>query len=149
DLVKTEPSNASVFAARGILLEGQGKTEEAKESYTQALRADPNSFGAANNLAYILAEQGTDLTTALGYAQSARKVQPESPIIADTLGWVYYKMGNYVLAREQVKFAISKEPDNGIFQYHLGLIYKATKEFGEAKAALNKAANSPKDFKEK
>ena len=97
----------------------------------------------------MLAEEGRDLDTALGYAQSARKKQPESPNIADTLGWVYYKMGNIVLAREQVQFAVSKQPDNGAFLYHLAMIYKENKQLPEAQSVLKKALNSTKEFKEK
>jgi hypothetical protein len=37
----------------------------------------------------------------------------------------------------------------GVFQYHLGIIYKQNKQNPEAQAALKKAAASPKDFKEK
>jgi tetratricopeptide (TPR) repeat protein len=152
-LAKNNPSNANeAYAVKGYLLEQQGKTDEAKQNYGQALKAekaDLSYVGAANNLAYMMAEEGRDLNTALGYAQTARKNQPENEQIADTLGWVYYKMGSYTLAREQLKFAVSKEPDNAVFQYHLGLIYKQTKQIPEAESALKKAANSPRDVKEK
>ena len=148
ELAKKNP-HSNAYTVKGLLLDGQGKIDEAKENYTLALKTNPNDWGAANNLAYILAEEGRDLNAALGYAQSARKNQPENPGIADTLGWVYYKLGNYVLAREQLRFALGKEPDNGIYQYHLGMIYKQLKQLSEAEAALRKAAGSPKDFKEK
>ena len=96
-----------------------------------------------------MAEQGRDLDTALGWAQMARKKQPENPENADTLGWVQYKLGRYILARDQLQFAVSKEPDNPAFQYHLAMIYKETKQIGEAQAALRKAISSPKDSREK
>jgi len=150
ELAKKQPSNAaSTYVVKGLVLQQQGKIEEAKENYTQALKADPNQALAANNLAYLLAEEGKDLNSALGWAQSARKNLPDNPNIADTLGWVYYKMGNYVLARDQVRFAASKQPDNADFQYHLGMVYKQTKQMSEAQAALKKAVSGSKDSKEK
>jgi tetratricopeptide (TPR) repeat protein len=149
DIIKRDPKNTSAYGVKAQLYESQGKLEEAKQYYIEALKVNPNFDGAANNLAYILAEQGTDLNSALGYAQKARKDQPEDPEIADTLGWVYYKTGNYVLAQEQMRFAISKQPDNGGFQYHLAMVYKQLKRTSEAEAALKKAVNSPKDFKDK
>jgi Flp pilus assembly protein TadD len=79
----------------------------------------------------------------------ARRKQPENPAIADTLGWVYYKMGNYVLARNQLLFAAAKDPAKPQFQYHLGMIYKGNKQTEEARAALTKAANSTATFAEK
>ena len=79
----------------------------------------------------------------------ARRKQPENPNTADTLGWVYYKLGNYLLAREQAQFAVSKQPNDMVAQYHLGMIYKANKQLTEAQTALRKAATSTTDFKEK
>jgi len=148
-LIQQNPSNAGAYTVKGMIYEQQGKIEDAKQNYVQALKADPNFETAGNNLAFILAEQGKDLNIALGWAQMARKKQPESPGIADTLGWVYYKLGNYLLARDQLQFAVGKQPDNGVFQYHLAMIYKGNKQFPEAQTALRKALNSPKDFKEK
>jgi predicted Zn-dependent protease len=149
DLIKKSPSNASAYGTKGILLETQGKTAEAQQCYSEAIRLDPDFFAAGNNLAYILAEEGRELDTALNLAQNARRRQPENPNIADTLGWVYYKRGNLVLARDQLQFAVSKEPDNPVLQYHLGMIYKENKQMKEAEAALKKAVSSPQNFKEK
>src|SRR5262249_8685695 len=140
---------ASAYATKGLIYESQGKINDAKKNYDQALKIDPNYDPAANNLAYILAEEGTDLSTALGWAQMARKKQPDSPNTADTFGWVYYKLGNQVLARDQLRFAVSKQPDNAVYQYHLAMIYKETKQLSEAKNALKKALSSPTVFKEK
>jgi len=53
------------------------------------------------------------------------------------------------LASDQLKFAVSKEPDNPLFLYHLAMIYKETKQINEAQSALKKALASPRDFKEK
>jgi len=148
-LIKKVPTSVTAYGTKGMLYESEGKVAEAKESYGQALKINPNYEPAANNLAYLLAEEGRDLQTALSLSQNARKRQPQSPNIADTLGWIYYKLGNNVLAREQVQFAVSKDPGNPIMQYHLGMIYKANKQFKDAQAALKKAVDSSKAFKEK
>ena len=148
DMIKKNPRDSNTYAVKGSVYQRQGKIEEAEASYTEALKIDPYSDVAANNLAYILAEQGRDLQSALGYAQMARKKRPESPITADTLGWVYYKLGNYVLAREQARFAVSKQPGNSAFLYHLGLSYKGNHQIHDAIETLKKAASGP-DSKEK
>ena len=148
-LIKKNPTNASMLGTKGAIFESQGKRQEAKDAYAEALKVNPNFEPAANNLAYILAEDGTDLEKALGYAQTARQKQPDNPSIADTLGWTYYKLGNFVLARAQLEFAISKEPENAVFQYHLGMIYKANNQTSQAQIALKKAASGPKEYKEK
>ncbi len=149
DVIKRNPSNANAIGVKAQVYQSQGRIDEAKDSYMQALKVDPNFEAAANNLAWLLAEGGTDLNTALNWAQLARKKQPENAEMADTLGWVYYKLGNYVLARDQVKFALSKQPDNASFLYHLGMIYKGNRQFAEAQGAFKKAASSKKEVKEK
>jgi tetratricopeptide (TPR) repeat protein len=148
-LAKKDPKNGEVYAIKGYIFESQGKLKEAEENYLLALNVDPNNDLAANNLAYLLAEAGRDLQTALRYAQGVRKRHPEDPPVADTLGWVYYKLGNLVLAKEQAEFATSKLPDHGVFQYHLGVIYRAANDRTRAKTAFEKAVASKENFKEK
>jgi len=147
--LKKNPSDSGTLAMRGTVYEAQGKVQEARQDYERALQANPNQDTAANNLAYMLAEEGHDLDAALKWAQGIRNRHPDSPGIADTLGWVYYKLGRSVLARDSVQFAASKQPDNPLYQYHLGAIYKANNQPAEAETALKKAIASPKDFKEK
>ena len=147
--IKLDPTQPRAFYLRGVILENMGELTEAKESYTQALNLDPDLETAANNLAYILANEGRDLEVALNWARVARRRQPDNPSTADTLGWVYYKLGSYVLARNQLQLAVSKQPDNGVYQYHLGMAFRHTAQLREAEAALKKAVASPMDFKEK
>jgi tetratricopeptide (TPR) repeat protein len=149
EVIEKTPTNANAYATRGMVYESQGKPEDAKTNYRRALELDPNSDVAANNLAYMLAEEGKELEAALGWAQAVKRRHPDSSAVADTLGWVYYKFGNYALARDQMQFALSKDPENPTFQYHIGMVYKALKQTREAADALRKASNSPKDFKEK
>src|SRR5262249_19111464 len=141
--------DASVYAMKGVLYELQGSSVEAEHNYVLALQRDPATDLAANNLAFRLAEDGRDLSSALGYAQGARKHHPEDANIADTLAWVYYKMGTFRLAKESAEFAVSKEPRNGEFLYHLGLIYKATDQLKDAERALKTAVASPVAFRER
>ncbi len=141
-ILERNPSDSKAYALRGALLERQGKIEEAKQSYAAALTIQPDSVVAANNLAYILADEGNDLQTALKYAQLVRQKSRESPGAADTLGWVYYKLGNFPDARNELEFAVAKEPDNADFQYHLGMIYKKTGQNEKAREALQKAGKA-------
>ena len=133
----------------GAIYEKLGNMEEAKVSFNQALNVNPNYEDAANELAYILADEGRELESALAWARLARKKQPENPAMADTLGWVYYKVGNHVLARDQLEFAVSKQPENPTFLYHLAMIYKETKQINKAQSALKKAIAGRTDFKER
>ena len=147
--IQQNPSNSGAISARGNLYLMQGKTDDAIKDFQKAVQLDPNQDIAANNLAYLLADQGRDLDNALKYAQGVRSRHSEDPNAADTLGWVYYKVGRLILARDAVQFAVSKQPNNPLFEYHLGAIYKANNQRAEAEAALKKALASPQEFKER
>ena len=49
---------------------------------------------ALNNLAYALAVRKGELREALPLAERARTLAPQSGLIADTLGWIYFMSGN-------------------------------------------------------
>jgi len=149
DRIQQNPSNSGAISARGNVYLMQGKTDDAIKDFQKAVQLDPNQDIAANNLAYLLADQGRDLDNALKYAQGVRSRHSEDPNAADTLGWVYYKVGRLILARDAVQFAVSKQPNNPLFEYHLGAIYKANNQRAEAEAALKKALASPQEFKER
>jgi tetratricopeptide (TPR) repeat protein len=148
-LIKKNPTNASAHAIKGLIYQGMGNIEEAKQCYMDALSVNPDYDTAANNLAYILSEEGTDLNSALNWAKLARSRQAENPHAADTLGWIYYKLHDFTNARTALQFAVSRQPDNPLFQYHLGMILKSNTQIPEAVSALRKAVTSATAFKEK
>jgi predicted Zn-dependent protease len=149
ELLKKNPFNASLYTAKGVVSENQGKIDSAKENYSQALKIDPNQALPANSLAYFLAEEGRELETALQLAQTARRAEPDNPNYADTLGWVQHKLGRNVLARDQLQFAVSKQPDHPLYQYHLAMVYLEINQREQAQAALKRALSSSKNFKER
>ncbi len=53
-------------------------------------------------LASVMLQSGGNLDVALSLAQTARRGMPDSPNVADTLGWIYYQKGAY---RSAVDFA--------------------------------------------
>jgi tetratricopeptide (TPR) repeat protein len=149
ELLKKNPYEAGAYGIKGYIYQVQGKQEEAIKNYKEALKLNPNLPSAANNLAYLMAEQGRDLEVALKWAQTARKLDPYNPDNADTLGWIYYKFGNYVLAQNQLVFAASRKSNDPVIQYHLGMAYWKTKKGDEAKNALRKSLSLKREFKEK
>jgi tetratricopeptide (TPR) repeat protein len=142
-LAEKHPAKNVVYAMKGSLQSSRGDSPGAEQSYKAALALDPQTDVAANNLAYLLADEGRDLTTALQMAQDVKSRHPEDPTIADTLGWIYFKLDLIPQAKTQAEFAVSKRPENGEAQYHLGEIYRKNSEFAKAEAAFKKAVSSP------
>jgi len=113
------------------------------ERYEAAIKIDPNLAEAKNNLAYILAERGTNLDRALDLAQDAKTLLPNNASVSDTLGWVLYKRGVPGAAISYLKEAeaATNERDSSLGQvrYHLALAYEANGDKEEAMTALERS----------
>lgn len=123
----------------GTLFQGQARMEEAQKHYRAALRIDGEFAPAANNLAYLLADEGQELGEALQLAQTAKRRLPDDPYVMDTLGWVYYKRGLYDSAIAEFSASLEKMPDNATVQYHLGMALHQKGDAERARAALERA----------
>jgi Flp pilus assembly protein TadD len=123
----------------GILLEAQRQPAEARKAYERVLDLDARAPVAANNLAYMYAEEGANLDVALNLAQTAKSGRPDDPDVNDTLGWVFYKRNLPALAREPLEQAVKTNPKHALYQYHLGLVYARLGETSSARAALEQA----------
>ena len=135
----THPGDAQAHAILGTLQQGQGDTDKATASYKKALSIQPEQPIAANNLAYLMIESGQNSDVALSYAQTARRVLPNSPGTADTLAWVYYAKGTYSSARDLLEEAAKQAPDDASIQYHLGMTYRKLADTSNAEIHLKKA----------
>ena len=133
-----------------FLFEQSGQPEKARAVYEKALAADPFRWAAANNLAFLLADNpaatAADLDRALELAKQAEQQRPEDPVVLDTLGWVHYKRGDMETARTMLTSAVEKAPDNGALNYHLGQLLYESNQLVEAREKLEAAMADDKDF---
>jgi tetratricopeptide (TPR) repeat protein len=146
NLTKTQPDNPSAYMLIGAVQQARGDFGAAKASYERALELNPRFGAAANNLAYILAEEGGSEDRALQLAQTAKEELPEDPRVSDTLGWVLYKRGVYERALRLINEAAEKLSEDPDVQYHLGMAHYRLGNRTEAKAALARAVGLKHDF---
>ncbi|MCC2624224.1 MAG: hypothetical protein K0R14_97 [Burkholderiales bacterium] len=102
-------------------------TQEAIKLYKKYIKTDPKNALAYNDLAFTYVDQGNDISQAYINARKAFELKPNDASILDTLGWVYYRQGNYNMALKYVKESIEKgyDPDSA---QHLKTIYTAQKQ---------------------
>jgi putative PEP-CTERM system TPR-repeat lipoprotein len=149
-LSKERPALSSPHTVRGMILQGQNKRPDAKAAYRKALALEPGAPVAANNLAWMMAEDNENIDEALQLAQAARAKAPESAEIADTLGWIFIKKGQSQSAIGPLKDAVQRDPGNGSYQYHLGFAYAKHGDTKLARATLEKALKlAPADIQSK
>ena len=103
---------AQVYTMLGILEDGRGNTAEAEHAYRKALEIAPDMPIAANNLAWLLAENQGNLDEALQLATGAVAKNQSVAVFYDTLGWVYLKKGLARPAVEQLKKAVALDEAN-------------------------------------
>jgi tetratricopeptide (TPR) repeat protein len=126
--LKDNPREAAYYVLLGQLLQSRRDWNGATEAYQKALAITPQNPLASNDLASVMLQSGGNLDVALSLAQTARRGMPDSPSVADTLGWIYYQKGAYRLAVDSLREALklgqeSNSPDNCSVHYHLGMAY--------------------------
>ena len=129
--LKDNPRQPGLNVLMGDLYESKSNWKSAEDAYQKALAINSQNPVASNDLARVMLQRGENLDLALSLAQNARTGLPNSPGVADTLGWIYYRKGVYPLAITYLKEALdqqekNKTPDNPDFDYHLGWAYEKT-----------------------
>jgi len=138
-LAARQPKSVAVNTVVGVLLQMQNRTSEAQTKFEQVVQMDPRAAVAANNLAWIDAEQGGNLDVALQLAQRAKAKLPNQPEVNDTLGWVYQKKGLSSMAVGPLEQAVRSDPNNGSYLYHLGAAYAGSGDAARARSTLDRA----------
>jgi tetratricopeptide (TPR) repeat protein len=138
-MVKRNPSDVGPRTMAAMLLESQGRRDEARTAYEATVTDPANAPVAANNLAFIYAEQGTNLDVALQLATSAKQRLPNDPNVDDTIGWIYYKKDLPSLAVGPLQDSLRRRPDVAEVVYHLGMTYAKLGDKVKARAALERA----------
>ncbi|MGH9619752.1 MAG: tetratricopeptide repeat protein, partial [Bryobacteraceae bacterium] len=111
----------------------------AAAAYGKVLGIDPQNTVALNNLAFINAEENSNLDQAQSYAEKAKQRAPNSPGISDTLGYVYYRKNLNAEALQLFQKIVKQEPQNPIFRLHLAMALLKKGDKQDAKAQAEKA----------
>ncbi|HMF92079.1 MAG TPA: tetratricopeptide repeat protein [Candidatus Angelobacter sp.] len=127
DKLATRPEEKEyVQYFRGALYERQKKYDLAEQAFRQVLQQDPNNSTTLNYLGYMLADHNMRLEEALGMIKRAVELEPQNGAFLDSLGWVYFKLGNFDQAEENLRRAAEKTPNDATIQDHLGELYAKT-----------------------
>jgi len=133
------PDNATVIGAIGNAYLARGDMKAAQQAFEKANALAPHDPLLQNNLAWVYAMQGQNLDVALSLAQQAKQALPEQVSINDTLGWIQYKKGNYIIAVGLLSEVVEKMPQSSEYRYHLGMALSAAGQKDRAKEELRKA----------
>ena len=141
-----EPKNSEALMLVASVYDQMKDYSKARDTYEKLLALDPNSATALNNLADLYTEQLNQLDKAYELAQKARTLEPSDGSIADTLGWVLYKRGDYQQALPLLRESAEKIPDDPAVQFHLGMANYMMGQTDAARSALEQATHATADF---
>lgn len=121
-----------LFFARGAAYERNGQFDKAESDLKMALELDPANAQIMNYLGYMWVENGRNMPEALNLLKKAHLLEPRDSAITDSLGWSYYKNGDYEAAVQYLEAAAEGDPESPEIMDHLGDAYLKTGEKEEA-----------------
>ncbi|WP_394787346.1 tetratricopeptide repeat protein [Rhodoferax sp.] len=117
--IAKKPQDSDLLYDQAMLAEKLNKMDEMERLLRQLIALKPDYHHAYNALGYSLAERNMRLPEARELIRKALEFVPNDPFIADSLGWVEFRMGNQDEALRVLDGAFKAKPDAEIAA-HLG-----------------------------
>jgi tetratricopeptide (TPR) repeat protein len=117
---KPERPHWLVFYFRGICYERAKQWSMAEADLQEALKLYPDQPHVLNYLGYSWVDQGINLDEGMRMIRRAVEQRPDDGYIVDSLGWAYYRVGNYDEAVKNLERAVELKPDDPTINDHLG-----------------------------
>ena len=108
---------------RAVDLQESGRWPDAERDLRAAMTLHPDEPELLNFLGYSWIDRGEHLAEALGMVKKAVDLNPRSGAIVDSLGWAYFRLGDYTSAVRHLETAVGLEPADPDVNDHLGDAY--------------------------
>ena len=122
-IAQPEKANWVLFYFRGICLERSHQWPKSEADLKKALELFPEQPHVLNYLGYSWVDQGVNLDQGMDMIKRAVQQRPDDGYIVDSLGWAYFRIGNYEEAVKQLERAIELKPEDPTINDHLGDAY--------------------------
>src|SRR5215475_13955888 len=118
-----DKGNSVYYYYRGICEERSKQWPKAEADMRKALELQPDQPHVLNYLGYSWIDQGVNLDEGMKMIKRAVEQRPDDGYIVDSLGWAYYRIGNYDEAVKNLERAIDLKPEDPTINDHLGDAY--------------------------
>ncbi|MGJ7508326.1 tetratricopeptide repeat protein [Variovorax sp. GT1P44] len=119
------PTDTDLIYDQAMVAEKLNRLDEMERLLRRLIELKPDNQNAYNALGYSFADRKVRLEEARTLIQKAVQLAPDDPFIADSLGWVEYRLGNTGDAMRILEDAYKRRPDPEIGA-HLGEVLWAT-----------------------
>ena len=113
------PQSFSLLYGRAMVHESEGQLGAMEDDLRSILAQDPDHTATLNALGYTLTNHTQRYEEAADLIERALALSPRDPAILDSLGWVYYKLGQYSESEALLREAHTAFPDPEVAA-HLG-----------------------------
>ncbi len=128
-----------MFYFRGIARERTENWPDAEADFLKALDLEPEQPFVMNYLAYSWIEKKLHLDRAKGMLVRAVELRPDDGYIVDSLGWVYFRLGEYRKGVMFLERAVELRPQDPVINDHLGDAYWRVGRHQEARFQWRRA----------
>jgi Flp pilus assembly protein TadD len=112
-----------IYYFRGICNERSKQWPNAEADFKKALQLSPDQPLVLNYLGYSWIDQGVNLDDGMRMIERAVEQRADDGYIVDSLGWAYYRLGNYDEAVKNLEHAVELKPEDPTINDHLGDAY--------------------------
>jgi len=149
-LSKTKEEQEAVLFMRAAMYEKLKKFDQAEAEFRKILADNPKNASVLNYLGYMLADRNVRLQEAKELITKALEEDPNNGAYLDSLGWVYYRLGQLDQAEEYLRRSLEKITKDPVVHDHLGDVYAKQGNLKDAIAQWQLAlqeyqAGSPND----
>jgi tetratricopeptide (TPR) repeat protein len=120
------PQDEKIYFSLGVLYDKAGNWQECIVQMRKVLKIKPDNARALNYIGYTYADRGINLDEAEALVKKALELKADDgddSSIADSLGWVYFKKGEFEKAVTELEKAQQLAPDDPVITEHLGDAY--------------------------
>jgi tetratricopeptide (TPR) repeat protein len=130
-----QPTDVDLLYWRGMVAVALDQLELAEQDWRRAIREQPDHAASMNALGYTLTDRTGRHREAYRLIQRALELEPDNPAILDSMGWVYYQLGQPEQAVGYLERALAGQ-DHPEIGAHLVVVLAALDRTEEASELL-------------
>ena len=138
------PNQPELLYQSALIADKLNKPETFEQLIRKLIKIEPDNAHSYNALGYSWLERNVRIPEAMELVEKAYKLAPDDAAIIDSMGWGYYRLGNYDKSVEFLQRAYRANPDPEIAA-HLGEVLWVKGDQGAARKVWTESAQANPD----
>ena len=106
----------------------KGDKDKMEDILRSLVKKKPDHVQALNALGYSMADANKNLREAFDLIKAALTFAPPDPHIIDSMGWVYFRLGELEMAEEWLEKAFNRQPDAEISAHYGEVLWNLSRK---------------------